>query len=288
MVTTWRLIESGPSTASYNMALDEAIAVFVRKGGLPPTLRLYGWDRPSVSLGCFQRISDVNSSYCGEKGIAIVRRPTGGRAILHRDEMTYSFSARTSGRGPFSKGLLDSYKKIGEAFYLAFGKIGISVETKAEREKGRVLAGSPLCFQSSSYGEILIGNRKVVGSAQKRWDDGLLQQGSIPYSYDEELIRNIFGEGRHTSLRECAVGLREVIPEFDEARFREIIASSFEETFGISFVPALPSREEGALALELEQEKYLPARWNSLGQIPETTHRQEAGASSLPPSRSSN
>ncbi len=255
-------MDSGLLTASYNMALDEAIAVFVRKRGLPPVLRLYGWDRPSVSLGCFQKISDVNISYCEEKDIAIVRRPTGGRAILHSDELTYSFSARTRGRDTFSKGLLDSYKKISEAFHLAFRKMGISAETKGEREKGRVLAGSPLCFQSSSYGEILIGKRKIVGSAQKRWDDGLLQQGSIPYSYDEESIRNIFGEGRYTSLRECAVGLREVLPEFDEARLREIIASSFEETFGISLVPALPSREESALALELEQEKYLPVNLN--------------------------
>ena len=256
-------MDSGPFTASYNMALDEAIAVFVRKGGLPPTLRLYGWDRPSLSLGCFQRISDVNIGYCGTKDIPIVKRPTGGRAILHSDELTYSFSARTRGRNPFSKGLLDSYKKISVAFYLAFGKIGVAAETKTKREKGRVLAGSPLCFQSSSYGEILIGNRKIVGSAQKRWDDGLLQQGSIPYSYDEERIRNIFGEGRYTALRECTVGLREVLPEFDEGQFREIIASSFEEAFGISFVPAPPSQEESALALELEQEIYLPARWNS-------------------------
>ena len=256
-------MDSGPSTASYNMALDEAIAAFVRKGGLPPTLRLYSWDRPSLSLGCFQRISDVNIGYCGAKDIPVVRRPTGGRAILHSDELTYSFSARTKGRSPFSKGLLDSYRMISEAFHLAFRKIGVSAETKAEREKGRVLAGSPLCFQSSSYGEILIGKRKIVGSAQKRWDDGLLQQGSIPYSYDEESIGNVFGEGSYTVLRECTVGLREVLPEFDEGRFREILSSSFEESFGIRFVPAVPSQEESALALKLEQEKYLPARWNS-------------------------
>lgn len=261
----WRLIDKGLFTASYNMALDEAIATIIRKGGLPPALRLYGWDRPSLSLGCFQRISDVNIDYCGAKDIPIVRRPTGGRAILHGDELTYSFSARIMGRDPFSKGLLDSYKKIGEAFHLAFRKIGVATETKAEREKGRVLAGSPLCFQTSSYGEILIGNKKIVGSAQKRWDDGLLQQGSIPYSYDEERIRNIFGEERYTALRDCTVGLREVLPEFDEGQFREIIISSFEEVFGISFVPALPSREESALARELEREKYLLPRWNSRG-----------------------
>jgi lipoate-protein ligase A len=243
------------------MALDEAIATLVRKDGLPPALRLYGWDRPSVSLGCFQRTSDVDIGYCRAKVIPIVRRPTGGRAILHDDELTYSFSAGT-GHGPFSEGLLDSYKKISAAFHMAFRKTGVAAESKPQREKGRVLAGSPLCFQSSSYGEILIGNKKVVGSAQKRWDDGLLQQGSIPYCYNGGRIRKIFGDEKYTSLRDCAVGLKDVLPELDEAKFREIIAASFEEVFGISFVPALPSQEESALALELEQEKYLLARWN--------------------------
>jgi lipoate-protein ligase A len=175
--------------------------------------------------------------------------------------LTYSFSAGT-GHGPFSKGLLDSYKKISAAFHLAFRKIGVSAESKSQREKGRVLAGSPLCFQSSSYGEILIGNKKVVGSAQKRWDDGLLQQGSIPFTFNGDRIRKIFGEGRYTALRDCTVGLKDVLPGLDEAKFREIIAASFEEAFGISFVPALPSREESALALELEQKKYLLSRWN--------------------------
>lgn len=255
------MIDSGPCSAAYNMALDEAIATRVRKCGLPPVLRLYGWDRPSVSIGCFQRTSDLDTGYCMAEDIPIVRRPTGGRAILHDDELTYSFSSPTLS-GPFSKGLLDSYKKISAAFYLAFRTIGVHAESKPQREKGRVLARSPLCFQSSSYGEILIGNKKVVGSAQKRWDDGLLQQGSIPYSYSGERIRKIFGEGKYKVLRECAIGLKDVLPGMDEAEFREFIAASFEETFGISFVPVLPSQEESDLALELEQGKYLQARWN--------------------------
>lgn len=264
MAETWRLIDSGPCSASYNMALDEAIATHLRREGLPPVLRLYRWDRPSVSLGCFQKTSDVDIEYCGAEDIPIVRRPTGGRAILHDDELTYSFSAGTV-HGPFSKGLLDSYKKISAAFRLAFKKIDVSAESKPRRERGSVLAGSPMCFQSSSYGEILVRNKKVVGSAQKRWDDGLLQQGSIPYSYNEQRIRKIFGEDKYTALRDCTIGLKDVVPELDEARFREIIAASFEEVFGISFVPALPSQGESALALELQKKKYLLARWNFPG-----------------------
>lgn len=262
MKRTWRLIDSGPGSASYNMALDEAIATLVRKKDLPPVLRLYGWDRPSLSLGYFQSSLDIDIDYCEAEDIPIVRRPTGGRAILHGDELTYSFSACTY-QGPFSKGLLDSYKKISAAFHLAFRKIGICTERKLKREKGSVLAGSPLCFQSSSYGEILINNRKIVGSAQKRWCDGLLQQGSIPYSFDAQKIRNIFGGENTTSLQDCTVGLREVLPEFNEGLFKEIAAASFEEAFGIGFILSPASQEELTLAQELQRQKYLPGLWKS-------------------------
>jgi lipoate-protein ligase A len=95
MTDRWRFIDTGLCTASYNMALDEAIATAVKRGNSPPTLRLYGWDRPSVSVGYFQNVCDIDSDYCIKKGIPIVRRPTGGRAILHDGEITYSFSVKT-------------------------------------------------------------------------------------------------------------------------------------------------------------------------------------------------
>ena len=261
MEKIWRLIDSGPCRASYNMALDEAIATYVKKRESPPTLRLYVWDRPSLSLGCFQKVSDINIEYCTSKKIPIVRRPTGGRAILHDNELTYSFSVRTD-HDAFSKGLLDSYRKISAAFALAFKKAGINAETKRQREKGRVLAKSPFCFQSSSFGEILIDNKKVVGSAQKRWSDGLLQQGSIPYLYNGEAMHNIFRTEKTSSLRDCMIGLKEVLTEFNEDGFKKQISASFEETFGIRLVPARPSRDEVLLAQDLEEQKYLQRLWN--------------------------
>ncbi len=262
MAEAWRLIDSGRCGAAFNMALDEAIASCVRRDGLPPALRFYGWDRPSLSLGCFQNVSDVDAGYCSSRGIPIVRRPTGGRAILHDEkEFTYSISAAT-GSGPFSQGLLDSYRKTAAAFNLAFQKLGVKAAAKDRREKGRVLAGSPLCFQSSSYGEILIKNRKAVGSAQKRWEDGMLQQGSVPYAFSEDEIRGIFGAGQYTALKECTIGLREALPGIGEERFRETVVSSFEEVFAVRLLPGFPSPEELSLARELQEEKYLRDCWN--------------------------
>ena len=258
---TWRLINSGHCSAFYNMALDEAIAISVRKGNSLPALRLYSWDRPSVSLGCFQRIGDINTEYCRDSDIPIVRRPTGGRAILHNSELTYSFSIRDDHEA-FSKGLLDSYSKISTAFGLAFRKIGVQAESKKQREKGRILTRSPLCFQSSSFGEILINNKKIVGSAQKRWRDGLLQQGSIPYSIEESLVRKVFRLNPSQDLKESLAGLKDIISALNEEEFRETIRISFEETFDISFIPAVPSPEEEATALRLEKEKYQTPQWN--------------------------
>ena len=256
MPEEWRLIESGRCGAAYNMALDEAIATFVRTKGGPPVLRLYGWSTRSLSIGHFQKASEVDTAYCATHRIPIVRRPTGGRAILHDAELTYSFSAGTD-RGPFSHGLLDSYNRISVAFGLALEKIGIRAESRKRRERGSVLTGSPLCFQSSSFAELLIDGRKIVGSAQKRWRDGLLQQGSIPYFCDEKEIFRIFGMQGQASLKGCMAGLKEVVPDLDETEFRGIVAASFEETFATRFALTPPSPEELSLALDLQEGKYL-------------------------------
>jgi len=261
MKQSWRLIDSGPGSASFNMSLDEAVALSVRRKDAPPTLRFYCWDRPSVSLGCFQKSADIDLAYCERKKIPVVRRPTGGRAILHGDELTYSFSVRTD-RAPFENGLMESYQNISRAFSRAFQGIGIPVVTKTRKEKGRVLTRSPLCFASSSYGEILVDNSKLVGSAQKRWRDGLLQQGSVPYAYDREAMRHIFGSAGILRDDSCMAALKEVMPGIDASALKSGIIAAFEEAFGISLPVSQPAPEEFRLARELEEQKYLQGAWN--------------------------
>lgn len=259
MTDVWRFIDGGSCRASYNMALDEAIATAVRKDSAPPTLRLYGWVLPSVSLGCFQKVNDINIDYCLKRDIPIVRRPTGGRAILHNDELTYSFSAKTNNKF-FSKGLFDSYKKISDALSLSLSRLGLSPEVKMDRRTRHW--SSPLCFQSSSYGEITINNKKVIGSAQKRWTDGLLQQGSIPYIIDNDEMIKIFRVKSTSEIKEVMMGLKEILPELNPDELKSAIKISFEETFNIKFLPSPPSQEEVSFAEELEAKKYLSPQWN--------------------------
>src|SRR5208337_3647177 len=109
---------------------------------------------------------------------------------LHGEEFTYSFSARNEGL--FSQGLLESYHHISSAFSLTLQKMGLTVSMKSRREKGQTLARSPLCFQSTSYGELTIEGKKLIGSAQKRWDNGFLQQGSIPFTTDYAMLASVF------------------------------------------------------------------------------------------------
>lgn len=259
MTNAWRFIDTGPCSATYNMALDEAIAIAVRKDNTPPTLRLYGWNMPSVSLGYFQKISDVDIEYCIEKHIPIVRRPTGGRAILHSNEITYSFSAKTTSE-PFSRGLLDSYKKISGALGSALLKIGLLPELKLFRKTYHLR--SPLCFQSTSYGEIIINKKKVAGSAQKRWTDGLLQQGSIPFAIDKDEMVKVFRLEPTHVIRDVITGLKEILPELNPYDLKNAIRTSFEETFDTRLIPSSLSKEEISLAQELEAQKYLSHHWN--------------------------
>ncbi|MBZ0156815.1 MAG: lipoate--protein ligase family protein [Alphaproteobacteria bacterium] len=263
MFVSWRLIDSGPCDAFYNMALDEAIALAVMDGHSPPTLRFYGWTLPSVSIGFFQKRADLDCAYCSSHSVPAVRRPTGGRGILHGDELTYSISSKNE--EAFSRGLLDTYRQISRALQAGLGRTGLPVTMKEEREAGRVLTRSPLCFQSASYGEISFQSRKVIGSAQKRWREGFLQQGSIPYSIDYERLALVFSgmgqrekSGEAEKTERAMVGLRELLPDLDPERVKESLVLSFEEIFSVRLLPSRPSDREQELALRLSSEKYLP------------------------------
>lgn len=260
-MSEWRLLDSGCGDAAYNMALDEAISIAVRNGDSPPTLRLYNWQSPSVSLGSFQKTADIDTEFCNSNNIPIVRRPTGGRGILHGDELTYSVSARNE--GCFSAGLFETYHIISTALKAALKSMGISVSMKMARESGRQLMRSPICFASTSYGEVSLHGKKLIGSAQRRWSDGFLQQGSVPYSIDYKKLRAVFKSGEEAE-REM-VGIKEACADFSPALFRQAIRQAFENVFNCDLTESHPSSFEHELAEKLCSEKYLNKEWNHHG-----------------------
>ncbi len=177
---TWRLvIDEVPRSGAANMAIDQAIAEACAAGASLPTLRFYRWQPPAVSLGRHQQVSDIDRSVLEAKGYELVRRPTGGRAILHTDELTYSVAGPDS-EPRLSGGVMDAYLRLSNALVAGLEKLQVIAVDKAA---GNVRAGpnvSAACFEVPSAYEITAGGRKLLGSAQSRRAGYVLQHGTLP------------------------------------------------------------------------------------------------------------
>ena len=243
------------------MARDEALSEGVRAGS-SPVLRFYEWSVPSVSLGCFQRASDLDLQYLKSEGIPLVRRLTGGRAILHGEELTYCLAA-SSRSGPFSSGgLKQCYGLIGQVFHQALTALGLEPEVLPGAKAVGRAQRSPSCFNSPSLGEIMFNGRKAVGSAQKRWPEGFfMQQGSFPLVIDYGGLRRVFGDGPEDAPESRMVGLREIKPEIDVQGLKDALMEAFESVFQIRFQRSAMSEEEESLAGRLA-ERYSSDQWN--------------------------
>ena len=164
----WRLvIDESPRSGAANMAIDQAIAEACVAGESLPTLRFYRWHPPAVSLGRHQSVGDVNLEAITARGYELVRRPTGGRAILHTDELTYSVAGAES-EPRLSGGVMDAYLRLSNALLAGLEMLQVVAVDKAA---GTVRAGpnvSAACFEVPSAYEITAGGRKLLGSAQSR------------------------------------------------------------------------------------------------------------------------
>jgi len=177
----WTFIDSGERTGAENMALDESLARSLAAGEGGPVLRIFRWRPWAVSLGYNQRAEELDAARCAADGIDIVRRPTGGRAILHAEELTYSVVMRT-GR----KSVLQVYNEISAALVHGLALYGVGVALQKSQPdfpaEYRSVTSVP-CFTSSARYEIEWQGRKLVGSAQRRFGgpdaDAVLQHGSI-------------------------------------------------------------------------------------------------------------
>ncbi|MEO5357650.1 MAG: lipoate--protein ligase family protein [Nitrospirae bacterium YQR-1] len=252
------------------MALDEVLAENVVSGKSPPTLRFYGWLVPSITIGAFQKISDINLPRCHELNIPVVRRPTGGRAILHGKELTYSFASPSKSAGgcaglpaniPFTDNLLDNYKLISTTFHRAVQDLGIDVNISHRRlHRKSPSYGKPLCFTSTSFSELTVlsggAYYKVMGAAQKRFDGGFLEQGSVPLLTDMALLQELF-----TETDGLLPGLNTFKDDITIDSLTTGVIRAFEETFNIVLKEEPLSSEEKKYAELLEKEKYASSDW---------------------------
>jgi lipoate-protein ligase A len=255
--TAWRLIRTTEGSGAWNMALDEAILEASGCGDVPPTLRLYLWQPPCLSLGIAQSINDVDLEMLSSLKWELVRRPTGGRAILHTDEITYSVSGPQSDPR-LAGGVLESYRILAQAILYGLHRLGMTAEAvdkvdhfPRDSSLSQVdlsnstasVSENPVCFEVPSRYEITVRGKKLVGSAQARRKEGVLQHGTLPLCGDLTRIINVL----HFTTQE----------EMTEAKQRLLDrATTVEKILGypISWEKAAAEIEEGfkeALNLEL-------------------------------------
>ena len=176
LLRPYRFLDTGARSAALNMAIDEAILIFHLRGQTPPTLRAFAWERPAISLGRFQDVErEILIDACAKRNIALVRRPTGGRAVLHVEEFTYSITASTDYGVP--GGVVAAYTWLAQGIIAALEPFGIHSEVSTNRMSKQQTAA---CFSFSTQADLTSNGRKLVGSAQVWKENSVLQQGTIP------------------------------------------------------------------------------------------------------------
>jgi lipoyl(octanoyl) transferase len=266
---SWRLIINPAAHGAWNMAVDEAILEHMQAGQRKslPTLRLYAWHPACLSLGHAQPIADVDYAQLNARGWEVVRRATGGRAILHTDELTYSVTG--SAEDPvLAGGVLESYNRLAQALSLAVKNLGLPVEMKEGRTDDKSMP-NPVCFEVPSTYEITVGGKKLVGSAQARKKEGVLQHGSLPLTgdltricqalrFENEAARENAAQRllRRATTVESALG-RAV--SWDEAA--EAFIRAFESQLDVCLERGELLESESKRAEELVREKYDHPSW---------------------------
>lgn len=266
---SWRLILSPAASGPTNMAVDEALLESAAFGASPTTLRLYDWSPACLSMGYAQEVEDVDLERLRGRGWDLVRRPTGGRAILHADEITYAVIG--PGSDPrFAGGILESYKRLSSALAAALISLGVQGLTTAGsvRQAGR--NSDPICFENPGPFEITVAGRKLIGSAQVRRRSAILQHGSLPLGGDLVRICHVLRykdeadrERSAQVLRTRAATLGEVLARpvgWNEAALA--IQEGFQHALGIELEEVDLTEEERTRASRLHAQ-YSDPEWTA-------------------------
>jgi lipoate-protein ligase A len=253
----WRLVDTPPAPGAWNMAVDEALAASVAAGG-EPVLRLYRWSPACLSLG---RNQPARGRYdlraLADRGIDVVRRPTGGRAVLHHRELTYSVAVPEALLG----GPRRAYAAINRALVVGLRRLGIPAAQQPTSSARAPVPSLAPCFAEPVEGEVVAGGRKLVGSAQRRIGAVILQHGSLPLHDDQSAVASLVlspvGEGDAEAPATLA-GVLGREPAW--AELAAALAAGFEETFGMELRPGDLTAPETARAEEAT-ERYVDAAW---------------------------
>ncbi|MCY3747918.1 MAG: biotin/lipoate A/B protein ligase family protein [Chloroflexi bacterium] len=252
---SWRLLVSPADSGARNLATDQAVAEHVRDGASLPTLRFYTWRPAALSLGYGQPLAAVDVDLALQKGLDLVRRPTGGQAILHNDELTYAVMLpRTHALA--GGGVLASYERLSAGFERGFATLGLNARQGNWKPDPSDAEGL-LCFASPSTHELSADGVKLMGSAQTRLGGALLQHGSIPFTHDPR-IHDVLRLPRPDTLH----GLRNFLSRAPTVgALIEVLATGFTEALQVALTSGGLSADECGRRDELVRKRYACDAW---------------------------
>lgn len=249
-----------------NMAMDEALLHSVANGESLPVLRFYRWKPATVTLGYAQSVvADLDLDVCRRAGIDVVRRSTGGRAVLHDNEVTYSVIAPLN-TNLFGNSVLDCYRVISEVLKKTLLQLGLPAQLVPGKTRGsNQNVTKAVCFSAPSQYELLVDGRKVAGSAQKRHGQAFLQHGSIPIDINLELL----GKALKADTKESSVNSLATVgwlnrwsdKPFAVSDVEKIFAEVFSEHLQIDWVNSEPTLKEDQEARKMSSDKFGHTDW---------------------------
>ncbi|MFZ0532055.1 MAG: biotin/lipoate A/B protein ligase family protein [Anaerolineales bacterium] len=264
----WRLLVTPPSHGAWNMAMDEAVLEAVGQSQALPSLRLYAWEPPCLSIGYAQPSADVDLNSLSNLGWDWVRRPTGGRAILHTDELTYSVIVPLN-EPRVSGGVIESYQRLSKALLAALHSLNIPAEAHPINPSGNIQESATVCFEAPSNYEIVVHGKKLIGNAQARRKNGVLQHGTLPLSGDLTRITQVLVYSDEQSRRQAALRLLSHATTVETVLGYKItwetvakaFTAGFQSELDIELVRGDLSDQEIKRTERLEQEKYSHPSW---------------------------
>jgi lipoyl(octanoyl) transferase len=264
----WRLLKTPPAHGTWNMAVDEAVLETVGHADSLPTLRLYSWDPACLSLGYAQPIADVDTPRLRGLGWEVVRRPTGGRAVLHVDELTYAVIAPLD-EPRLAGTVLESYQRLALALVETLNLLSMRVEVTENNSASRNPETNPVCFEVPSAYEITVGGKKLIGSAQARRKEGVLQHGSLPLIGDLTRILQVLVFPNEESRSRAAERLLKRATTVEAALGRKVswdeaalaMIRAFRSVLDLDLKPGGLTLKEEKRAAELAESKYAHPSW---------------------------
>jgi lipoyl(octanoyl) transferase len=270
----WRFIDSGNCSPSFNMALDEALLDWHSEGKIPPVIRFYGWNPATLSIGYFQKVDkEIDMEAVKAHGLGFVRRPTGGRGVLHEHELTYSVIVSEE-HPEMPKTVTEAYRVISEGILKGFHQLGLeayfAVPKTVEDHEALKNPRSAVCFDAPSWYELVVEGRKVAGSAQTRQKGVILQHGAILLDLDEDKLFSVFKypnekvkEKMQSAFKNKAVAINDISPKkitLEDAK--EAFYKGFAEGLNIVLEPYQLTEDELSYVNKLAKERYESDEWN--------------------------